>query len=292
MLLPSLRPDVPAPTSDPITSDFIKGPAWAVSVAVSVVLISYNQERFVGPAVESVLAQTLAGWELLCVDDGSADGTRDVLAAYAARDPRIRTLSHPNQGLSYTRNAGLHAADLAGRAVLFLDGDDTLSPHALETLLFHLAREPDAAAVVARAEHIGPDGLPCEGRFPFPEPREGRKELSEMIERPWGMGMYPASIALYARWAAEAAGGYNASMRACEDDDFALRVALHGPFVFIPDVLTQYRRHEGNVTNRQEFVERAYRQAIRRRPWYRRAWNAGRGAALGRPIAPEDRIIV
>lgn len=264
-------------------------PAEAGGPSVSVVLITYNLERFAAPAIESVLAQTLPDWELICVDDASTDGTRDILAAYAEpdgerHDPRIRMVTHENHGISFTRDAGMCASDIRAPYILFFDGDDTLSPYALETMAFHLRRNPDAAAVVARAEHIGEDGLPCEGRFPFPEPREGLRELSEMIDRPWGMGLYPASITLYARWAAEAAGGYNVFQRACEDDDFNIRVALHGPYLFIPDVLTQYRRHGGNVTNQQEFVESTYRQVIKRRPWFRRAWNQGRGRLLHRPV--------
>ena len=268
---------------------FFKKKTDSVYPLVSVVVISYNQEKFIGAAIESVLAQTYQAWEMVCADDDSTDGTQAIITEYAAREGRIKAAFHQNGGLSYNRNAGLLSTGYSAPYVLFLDGDDTLSPFALELLVARLGTEPGAVAAVGRAEHIDENGLPCIGRFGLPEPRDGLKELAEMIERPWGLGMYPASIALYRRWAVEACGAYNVFQRACEDDDFAIRVALHGPFLFIPDVLTQYRRHAGNVTNDEEYVQNAYVEAVRRRPWYRAAWNAGRGKLLGQNVAPGDK---
>ena len=104
----------------------------------------YKTEATVAAAIESVLAQTLTDFELIAVDDGSPDKAGEVLAAYAAKDPRVNVYSQENRGLSGARNAGLDRA--AGEYVTFLDSDDVLPRHALATFLS--AAEATGAAMV------------------------------------------------------------------------------------------------------------------------------------------------
>ena len=111
---------------------------------VSVIMPVYKTEATVAAAIESVLAQTLADFELIAVDDGSPDKAGEVLAAYAAKDPRVSVYSQENRGLSGARNAGLDRA--AGEYVTFLDSDDVLPRHALATFLS--AAEATGAAMV------------------------------------------------------------------------------------------------------------------------------------------------
>lgn len=100
---------------------------------ISVVIPVYNVEQYLRDCLDSVLAQTHADFEAVCINDGSNDGSAAILAEYAARDSRIRVSSQPNGGLSAARNAGLDLA--AGKYVCFLDSDDCLAPEALERLL-------------------------------------------------------------------------------------------------------------------------------------------------------------
>lgn len=100
---------------------------------VSVVMPCYRCADTVQESVRSVKAQTLPDWELIAVDDGSDDGTPDVLRALAEGEPRMRVLHQANGGVSRARNAGMDAA--AGRWLCFLDADDYLAPDALERLL-------------------------------------------------------------------------------------------------------------------------------------------------------------
>ena len=111
---------------------------------VSVIMPVYKTEATVAAAIESVLAQTLTDFELIAVDDGSPDKAGEVLAAYAAKDPRVNVYSQENRGLSGARNAGLDRA--AGEYVTFLDSDDVLPRHALATFLS--AAEATGAAMV------------------------------------------------------------------------------------------------------------------------------------------------
>ena len=95
---------------------------------VSVILCVYNEEKYVRQAIESILGQTLTDLELIIVNDGSTDGTQDIIESY--RDKRIKVINHENIGLGASRNKGLSAAE--GDYVTFLDGDDWFSPEALE----------------------------------------------------------------------------------------------------------------------------------------------------------------
>lgn len=100
---------------------------------ISVVMPCYNCEKALDRAITSLRAQTAENWELIAVDDGSADGTSAALDAWTEKDARIRVIHQPNGGVSRARNAGIAAAE--GEWLAFLDADDELPGDALETLL-------------------------------------------------------------------------------------------------------------------------------------------------------------
>lgn len=96
----------------------------------SVIIPVYNVAPYLRECLDSVRAQTFAGWEAVCVDDGSTDASGAILDEYAAKDPRFRVLHQPNAGVSAARNAGLRMA--TGEVVNFLDGDDFVASGLLE----------------------------------------------------------------------------------------------------------------------------------------------------------------
>jgi len=99
--------------------------------AVSIIMPVYNTpEEYLRPAIDSIRNQTLTGWELICVDDGSGEETAVVLRQYAAEDSRIRCIQTGHAGAGFARNAGLAQAE--GTAVIFLDSDDMFLPELLE----------------------------------------------------------------------------------------------------------------------------------------------------------------
>ncbi len=101
---------------------------------LSVVIPVYNAERHLRQCLDSVLAQTLRGLEVICIDDGSTDGSAAILAEYAARDSRIRVLSQENYGQGAARNRGLEVAQ--GEYIYFVDADDELAhPDAVERVV-------------------------------------------------------------------------------------------------------------------------------------------------------------
>ena len=99
---------------------------------ISIIIPVYNVEKFLSECLDSILYQTFQNFEIICVDDGSTDGSLQILKKLAKKDNRIKIISKENGGLSSARNAGLKAA--AGEYVLFLDSDDYIEPRALEYL--------------------------------------------------------------------------------------------------------------------------------------------------------------
>ncbi len=100
---------------------------------ISIVLPCYNNGQTLARTVQSIQAQTEKNWELIAVDDGSADDTLSVLEQLAKDEPRMRVIHHENGGVSAARNTGMDAAQ--GTWVSFADADDHLCPHALAHLL-------------------------------------------------------------------------------------------------------------------------------------------------------------
>lgn len=99
----------------------------------SLVIPVYNVEPYLRECLDSVLNQTFANWEAVCVNDGSTDGSAAILEEYALKDNRLKIITQPNCGLSAARNAGMKVAK--GDYILFLDSDDWLEPNALQTLV-------------------------------------------------------------------------------------------------------------------------------------------------------------
>ncbi|SDH87769.1 glycosyltransferase family 2 protein [Nonomuraea jiangxiensis] len=103
---------------------------------LSVIVPFYNVEKYIGPCLDSIAAQTLADLEVICVDDGSADGGPDLVLARQADDPRISLVRQPNHGVGRARNVGVSRA--GGRYLAFVDGDDTVPRDAFRRLVSSL----------------------------------------------------------------------------------------------------------------------------------------------------------
>ena len=112
---------------------------------VSVIVPAYNAGKYLPAAIESVLAQTYSGWELILVDDGSTDSTPSICDNAALADSRIRVVHKRNGGLSSARNAGIRVA--GGEYLTFLDADDMLAPSFLEIMVGVAWREKEEIVV-------------------------------------------------------------------------------------------------------------------------------------------------
>lgn len=151
---------------------------------ISVIVPVYNALATLPRCVKSILAQSHTSLELLLVDDGSADGSGGLCDALALADGRVRVIHQKNNGVSAARNAGLAAAE--GRWVVFVDADDALAPHALESALAAQSQNPDRLVVWPYA--LQQDALPleiCREGEIFGVEKTGWMYLDCCLSMPW-----------------------------------------------------------------------------------------------------------
>ncbi|MBQ6135977.1 MAG: glycosyltransferase [Kiritimatiellae bacterium] len=127
-----------------------------MNAKVSIIVPVYNVEGSLARCLDSVAGQTERGIEIVCVDDGSTDSSPDVLARYAARDPRIRVLRRVNGGLSAARNTGLDAA--GGEWIMFVDSDDWIPSDAVAKML---SAAVESGLPVVASNGCAKDSLPA-----------------------------------------------------------------------------------------------------------------------------------
>jgi glycosyltransferase involved in cell wall biosynthesis len=200
------------------------------------VLPVYNGARFLPESLTSVVAQTYVNWELICVDDTSTDETPAILAAWAARESRIRVIRHEvNKRLPGALNTGFAAA--RGDLLTWTSDDNRHRPNALATLAQRLQAQPAVAFVYSDYALLDEDGQ-ITGLSVAPPP-EG------LITGKDGLPSF-----LYRRSVYERVGDYAADLFLAEDYDYWLRVLAAG-FTLLPihETLYEYRRHASSLTD-------------------------------------------
>ena len=132
---------------------------------ISIIIPVYEAERTLRRCIDSVLAQTHEAIEVICIVDGSHDGSADILSGYAQKDPRLKIVMQANSGPATARNAGLDAA--AGDFVGFVDADDFVDPSMYEVLLSAIMA-PGPAGSPRQADAVEPAGSPRQADAPGP----------------------------------------------------------------------------------------------------------------------------
>ena len=127
-----------------------------LAVKISVIIPVYNVEKYLSLCLTSCINQTLNDVEFICVNDGSTDGSLEILNQFAEQDFRIRVIDKPNGGVSSARNAGLRAA--RGEYIMFLDSDDYLAPNACERVWIEKLEAP--TDIVVFSTEIFPHAYP------------------------------------------------------------------------------------------------------------------------------------
>lgn len=221
---------------------------------VSIIIPCYNQAPFLGEALESACGQTYPRLEILVVDDGSTDETPEVVR----RLPSVRYIRESNQGLSAARNTGL--AYSTGRYLVFLDADDRLVPHAVEVGLAALAAHPECACVAGHYRLISAEGALLRQ---WPRAPVDDDAYAALLRRNH-IGMH--ATVLYRRAIFEEVGGFDRSVRACEDYDLLLRIARRYPIYCHDTVVAEYRQHEANMSRDPALMLKAA-LTVHRRQW-------------------------
>jgi glycosyltransferase involved in cell wall biosynthesis len=263
--------------------------AGVASMQISIVMPACNAERFLAEAIESVLAQTWKDFELIILDDGSRDRTRQIAQDYAQRDARVRLIAHANIGVAATLNRGLALS--ASEWVVIMHADDVMMPNRIERQLAFVAAHPELTVASSWVKHIDSVGrIIAKGDSPLITHEAVQKLYSanEMV----GFS-HPAAI--LRKNAVLAIGGYRPELRVNEDIDLWNRLLEAGCKILVqPEYLLKYRIHGSSASiakalfvrqqlhwlkecvvrrrsGRPELSWDEYRQFYKSLPWYVRA---------------------
>ena len=204
---------------------------------MSVIIPTYNRGWILTEAIDSVLAQDYKDFELIVVDDGSTDNTREILGSYG-RD--IIVLRQANQGVSAARNRGI--AEARGRLVAFLDSDDIWLPRKLLQQVDFFNSTPDA--VINQTEEIWIRN----GMRVNPKNRH-RKPSGMIFERSLGLCLVSPSAVMIQKPLFDVVGAFDENLPACEDYDLWLRISCRYPVHLIDTPLILKRGgHEDQLS--------------------------------------------
>lgn len=204
---------------------------------VAVIITAFNQARFLGDAISSVMAQTRPADEVIVVDDGSTDDPATVVVQFE----KVRLIQQETRGVSAARNAGVRSCKTSH--VVFLDSDDRLLPAAIETGLACIAARPDCAFVYGGYRHISEDGRPIV------------PDCYTLIDGDAYPALLRANViamhasVLYRRDCLLAVNGFDETLPRAEDYDIYLRIAQIYPIASHPEIIAEYRKHGHGMTN-------------------------------------------
>ncbi len=199
---------------------------------VAAVIPTYNRKEALSGAIESVLQQTRPADELVVVDDGSTDGTARAVASRFGT--AVRLVRQPRRGVAAARNAGVRASTAA--LVAFLDSDDTWLP---DKLAVQLAAMEDGAVLLSATNwrwKTASQSAFAVRRLAL-QASVLRSPLAHLT-RGGGHGLWPSTW-IVRRDAFWSAGGFDENLRVAEDTEFIFRLAWHGSFALVPEVLAE-----------------------------------------------------
>jgi glycosyltransferase involved in cell wall biosynthesis len=207
------------------------------SPLVSIVTPVFNGERFLAETLQSVEMQTMTDYEHVIVDDGSTDGTRQIISEYLARNARSRVIRQDNAGESSAVNSGVKSAN--GRYITILNSDDLLRPNHLEESARVLDIHNNVSAVYPDWQMIDAQSKPLKSvrtvDFSY------RSFLVDLVCAPGPGTMFRAD-------ALKNESARDVSLKYISDYEMWTRLSTQGPLMRIPKELAAWRLHASNVT--------------------------------------------
>ncbi len=227
---------------------------------VTVYITNYNYGKFLRQAIESVLSQSFADYELIIIDDGSSDNSHEIIACYE-NHPKVRIILQENKGLNRSNNIALNAA--RGEYVMRLDADDFLDPQALLVMTNILEANPDLGLVFPDYYYVN-----TEGEIVGQEKRHDFKDVSLLDQPAHG------ACTLIRKRCLLGVGGYSESFRCQDGYDLWLRFIEKHDVRNVGLPLFYYRRHGQNLTKDTEFIlktraeiKKRHAERIRKKPF-------------------------
>ena len=215
-------------------------------IKVSIGLPTFNRAKLLGRAIDSIISQSFSDFELIVVDDGSADNTKEVVRAY--KDTRIRYVLHDkNKGLMASRNTAL--SESQGEYIAFQDSDDWWHRDFLEESLAILEKTPDrVGGVHSRIEKQYRNGT----QYSFPNFRETRTE-GNLLELMLGGGyLITLQAFVMKKMCFEQVGVFDEDFRVFGDAEFIIRFAKHYEFVFNANTRAYLEVQEDSISRNKK----------------------------------------
>ena len=217
----------------------------------------YNGEKFVTEALESILAQTFTDFDFIIVDDGSQDGSAELIRSYEARDDRVRFLrSNHNAGEPIARNLGMSLSSAEYIAVM--DGDDISLPRRLERQVEYMRANPAIGLLGAGAQAVNENLLPL---YPFDLPQHHALIAFNVLV---GSSFVHPTV-MMRRQLLESVGGYEPSQRTACDTELWSRLMWRTRFANLPETLLLYRRHDAQHHTSRDATLKAQSWEVRAR---------------------------
>lgn len=237
----------------------------------------YNAERYIAEAVESILAQTYTDFEFLIIDDGSTDGSLEILKRYEAQDKRIKLKSRTNTGYVVALNEML--AEAKGEFIARMDADDISMPQRFKKQLLYLNNHPECDVLGTAAIWIDPDGKLLHEHYPPTEHVEIDNHNLVKLEA----SIYHPSV-LMRKSVFDLIGYYDENLSGAEDLDIWLKIAEKSQLANLREPLLRYRFHmqKVGIANKDKQNNAALLAAK----------NAHRRRCLNEPTFPDQRTSI
>ncbi len=247
-----------APADAPASADGRASSPAAAAAKVSVVIPAKNAAAYIGEAVESALAQGADVAEVVVVDDGSTDDTAAIVRSI--RDSRVRLMRNASAGVSAARNCGARLA--GGDWLLFLDADDRLRHDAVATLMAAARSASRAVLIYGDYDLINSEGRSIGRRGLLKGRRKPSGDVLARLAR--GNVLVNGGIMLVRADAFRTSGGFDETLKYCEDWHCWCRLAAIGEFAFVPALLLDYRLHTANTMSAATRSPRDFLPAVDR----------------------------
>jgi glycosyltransferase involved in cell wall biosynthesis len=214
---------------------------------ISVIIPAFNAQATIKETIASVQAQTFSDFEIIVIDDGSTDGTLELVSTI--KDERLRIFSYENGGVAVARNRGISHA--TGEFIALLDADDLWTPDKLELQLAALQKYPEAGVAYSWTY------------FKYEEDESSYADESSFFEGNVYADLlvrnflHNGSNPLIRGKAIESVGEFDPVCVPCEDWDFYLRLAVQWTFVLVPKSQILYRQSSGSASSKVEVMEKS-----------------------------------
>lgn len=244
---------------------------------VDIIIPAYNAAKYLPIAITSVLAQTFDDWRILLIDDGSTDNTPEIVAPFIQQlGPKLQYIKQQNQGLPAARNTAIRNS--SSEFLALLDADDIWLPNRLLESLKHFETRPHAGLSYSFVELIDQNGDSISIWNTVQKHAEGRV-APYIYMRSINL---PCPTITFRRRCVDEVGLFDETLRAAEDRDLWLRIALRYEVALVPKLLAQYRVAPGSMSTDPERMLKAQLQFIEKHYGSPGCGRIARRIALGR----------